>query len=133
MRSSWTTMPRTTRIARCWRKSGGIVESGGVQRPAPGYEMSRSCHSATFSTAALALPRRTRANPVMRSLVIGVRLWGIALAPFWAGADRLFDLAALGALGVADLRREALGAGGRRRDRLQELGVAVAGDDLRRY
>ena len=45
--------------------------------------MSRSCHSATFSTAAAALPRRTRARPVMRSVVIGLRLCGIALEPFW--------------------------------------------------
>ena len=45
--------------------------------------MSRSCHRATFSTAAEALPRSTRASPVMRSLVIGLRLWGIALEPFW--------------------------------------------------
>ena len=44
--------------------------------------MSRSCHSATFSTAALALPRRTRARPVIRSVVIGFRLCGMALEPF---------------------------------------------------
>ena len=44
--------------------------------------MSRSCHRATFSTAAWALPRSTRARPVMRSVVIGLRLWGIALEPF---------------------------------------------------
>ena len=44
--------------------------------------MSRSCHSATFSTAAWALPRSTRARPQMRSLTIGLRLCGIALEPF---------------------------------------------------
>ena len=43
--------------------------------------MSRSCQSAT-STAACALPRSTRASPVMRSVVIGLRLCGIALDPF---------------------------------------------------
>ena len=46
--------------------------------------MSRSCHSATFSTPACALPRSTRARPVMRSVVIGLRLCGIALEPFCA-------------------------------------------------
>src|ERR671926_289242 len=56
-----------------------MVESGRITRSAPECEMSRSCHSATFSTAALALPRRTRASPLMRSEVIGLRLWGIAL------------------------------------------------------
>ncbi len=44
--------------------------------------MSRSCHSATFSKAAWALPRNTRANPEICSLLIGLRLCGIALEPF---------------------------------------------------
>src|SRR5256885_5501115 len=39
----------------------------------------RSCQSATFSSAAIAFPRRTRARPVRRSLVIGLRLCGMAL------------------------------------------------------
>ncbi len=45
--------------------------------------MSRSCHSATFSSATTALPRSTRARPEMRSHVIGLRLCGIADEPFW--------------------------------------------------
>ncbi len=45
--------------------------------------MSRSCQSATFSRAATALPRSTRARPVRRSQVIGLRLCGMALEPFW--------------------------------------------------
>ena len=49
-----------------------------------------------------------------------------------AGAERLLDLAHLGALEVADLGREALEAGAGERDRLQQLGVAVARDDLGR-
>ena len=53
-------------------------------RSAPEWLMSRSCQSATFSTAAWALPRSTRASPVIRSVVIGLRLWGIALEPFCA-------------------------------------------------
>ena len=44
--------------------------------------MSRSCHSATSSSAATAWPRMTRARPLMRSAVMGLRLWGIALEPF---------------------------------------------------
>ena len=66
----------------------------------------------------------------MRSDVIGLRLCGIALEPFWPGAERLLDLAHLGALEVADLGREALEPGAGERDRLQQLGVAVARDDL---
>ena len=45
--------------------------------------MSRSCQRATFSRAAMALPRRTRARPVRRSHVMGLRLCGMALLPFW--------------------------------------------------
>ena len=45
-------------------------------------EMSRSCHSATSSMAAMALPRRMRARPAICSDVIGFRLCGIAEEPF---------------------------------------------------
>ena len=93
--------------------------------------MSRSCHSATFSSPTWALPRRTRARPQMRSQTTGLRLCGIALEPFWPLPERLLDLAHLGALQVADLGREALQAGAGQRDRGQQLGVAVARDDLR--
>ena len=94
--------------------------------------MSRSCQSATFSTAAWALPRSTRARPVIRSVVIGLRLCGIALEPFCCPArNGSSRLAHLGALQVADLGREPLEPGAGERDRLQELGVAVARDDLR--
>ena len=45
--------------------------------------MSRSCHSATFSSPTWALPRSTRASPQIRSQTTGLRLCGIALEPFW--------------------------------------------------
>ena len=44
--------------------------------------MSRSCHSATFSSAAIALARTSRARPVICSHPIGLRLCGIADEPF---------------------------------------------------
>ena len=47
-----------------------------------------------------------------------------------ARLERLLDLAHLGALEVADLLREALEPGAGERDRAQQLGVAVARDDL---
>src|SRR5471032_1850864 len=50
------------------------------------WEMSRSCQSATFSSAATALPRMTRARPLSFSPVIGLRLCGMALLPFWPAA-----------------------------------------------
>ena len=50
-------------------------------------EMSRSCHSATFSSAASALARTIRASPVICSQPIGLRLCGIADDPFWPFAN----------------------------------------------
>ena len=49
--------------------------------------MSRSCQSGTFSKPTTALPRSTRARPLMRSQVIGLRLCGIAEEPFWPRAN----------------------------------------------
>ena len=94
--------------------------------------MSRSCHSATFSSAAWALPRSTRASPEIRSLLIGLRLCGIALEPFCPARNGSCDLAHLRALQMPDLGREPLQAGAGERDRAEQLGVAVARDDLRR-
>ena len=91
-------------------------------------EMSRSCHSATSSSAACRLPRSTRASP--RELL---RLHRVALvrhrarALLLALAERLLGLAHLGALQVPDLERERLDARAERRARVQHLGVAVAG------
>ena len=45
--------------------------------------MSRSCQSVTSSSAAWALPRRIRASPTTCSDLIGLRLCGIELEPFW--------------------------------------------------
>ena len=93
--------------------------------------MSRSCHSATSSRAAWALPRSTRASPEICSLrdrVALVRHRARALLP---GAKRLLQLAHLRALQVTDLGRQPLQARARQGDRLHELGVAIARDDLR--
>ena len=63
-------------------KWSAIVESGRITRSADECEMSRSCQSTVFSSAACRLPRITRARPVTRSHRTGFRLWGIALEPF---------------------------------------------------
>jgi hypothetical protein len=44
--------------------------------------MSRSCHSATFSSPTVAAARTTRASPQIRSATTGFRLCGIADEPF---------------------------------------------------
>ena len=94
--------------------------------------MSRSCQSATFSSPACALPRSTRASPVIRSDDDRVALVGHRARALLALPERLLDLAHLGALEVPDLGREPLERGARERDRAQQLGVAVARHDLRR-
>ena len=53
-----------------------------MMRSALEWLMSRSCQSATFSSAARAFPRTTRASPLKRSPVIGLRLCGMAELPF---------------------------------------------------
>ena len=92
--------------------------------------MSRSCHSATSSSARLGVAAehaREAGDALGRDRVALVRHRARALL---AGAERLLHLADLGALEVADLGREALQPGARERDRLQHLGVAVARHDL---
>ncbi len=53
-------------------------------------------------------PRTTRASPQMRSLRIGLRLCGIARRALLALAERLLQLAHLGALPVPHLERDRL-------------------------
>ena len=95
--------------------------------------MSRSCHSATSSSAAAAFPRRTRARPVTCSDLIGLRLWGIALEPFWPrpNGSRTSPTSVRARWRISVAKRSKPGAG--QRDRLQELGVAVTRHHLGRH
>ena len=68
-------------------KSSNPVASGKITRSADECEMSRSCQSATFSSAACAFPRITRASPEIRSHTTGFRLCGMALEPFCPSAN----------------------------------------------
>ena len=49
--------------------------------------MSRSCQSATFSSAGITAERTSRARPVRFSVRIGLRLCGMADEPFWPGSN----------------------------------------------
>ena len=71
------------RVKRRSMWSSAMKLSGRMTRSTDECEMSRSCHSATFSSAAIALPRSSRARPVICSQPIGLRLCGIADEPFW--------------------------------------------------
>ena len=131
IRSAWTVIPRTTRSASARIWSSRIVESGRMIRSAEECVMSRSCHSATFSSPTWALPRRTRARPQIRSLTTGLRLCGIALEPFWplpnGSSTSRTSVRCRWRISVAKRSRPAP----RQRDRGQKLRVAIARDDLR--
>ena len=94
--------------------------------------MSRSCQSATSSSAGTTAARTMRARPQRFSLRIGLRLWGIALEPFWPDGERLLGLADLAPLPVAHVRREPLDRRRDERERREERRVPIARDDLRR-
>ena len=64
-------------------KSARPVASGPITRSTDECEMSRSCQSATSSSAALAYERSRRAMPHRFSDRIGFFLCGIADEPFW--------------------------------------------------
>ena len=63
-------------------KSKCTVASGPMPRSTDEWEMSRSCHKATFSIAGTTHIRTRRARPVRFSVRMGLRLWGIADEPF---------------------------------------------------
>ena len=94
--------------------------------------MSRSCQSAMFSSAddgVAAQDAGQAGDPLARDRVALVRHRGRALL---AARERLLGLAHLGALQVADLGREPLERRAEHASVVQQRGVAVARDDLRR-
>jgi len=63
-------------------KSSAVVASGAMTRSTEEWEISRSCHNATFSSAGMTVERISRARPVRFSASTGLRLCGIAEEPF---------------------------------------------------
>ena len=93
--------------------------------------MSRSCHSATFSSAACAWPRITRASPRHALAHDRVPLVRHRARALLARGERLLDLADLGPGEVPDLGGDRVERGGADRERRHVLGVPVALDHLR--
>ncbi len=94
--------------------------------------MSRSCQRATFSSPTMRVrPHHPRdpADALGRDRVALVRHRRRALL---TAAERLLHLAHLGARQMADLGREAVERRGEQRERREQLGVAVALQDLGR-
>src|SRR3990172_9369010 len=107
-----------------------MVESGRMTRSTEEWLISRSCHSATFSRAARALVRTSRARPLTFSLPTGLRLCGMELEPFWPSANgssasrisvRWRDRIALEAEQAADLLLDVRVDVGERADRPRDL------------
>ena len=107
--------------------------SGRITRSTDECEMSRSCHSATFSIAAIALPRSSRARPTICSQPIGLRLCGIADEPFcpFANGSSTSPISVFcrPRISSANFSRRRGGD----RERAHQLGVAIALDHLRRH
>ena len=80
--SGWTTSFSTTPASRVSAKSSVTVASGPIARSTEECDMSRSCQSATFSSAGVTAERTSRASPVRFSVRTGLRLCGIAEDPF---------------------------------------------------
>ena len=94
--------------------------------------MSRSCQRATFSSPTSAAARTTRASPQIRSATIGLRLCGIADEPFWPLPNGSWTSAtsvrARWRISSANLSSEEAASA----SAVEQLGVAVALEDLRR-
>ena len=114
------------------RKSVRMNESGKMTRSAEEWEMSRSCQRATFSRPTWALARTRRARPGDPLAADGVLLVGHRRGALLALGERLFELEDLGPLEVADLDGELLDRGGEEGQGREDLGVAVALEDLGR-
>ena len=76
--------------------------------------------------------RTTRASPQIRSATTGFRLCGIADEPFWPRPNGSCTSRDLGAREMPDLERERVERRGDDRERREELGMAVALEDLGR-
>ena len=103
---------------------------GSTTRSTDEWLMSRSCHSAWSSMPASAKPRSRRASPARRSDRIGLRLWGIALEPFWPARKGSCS----SAISVCwrlrtSVAKRSIGPAGHR-DGVEEGRVTVALDDL---
>ena len=95
--------------------------------------MSRSCQSGTFSKPTTAAARTMRARPEIRSATFGFRLCGIADEPLFPAANgsstSRTSVRARWRISVAKRSSEEAHNG----ECGQELGMAVAGDHLRRH
>ena len=92
--------------------------------------MSRSCQSATFSRAARALVRTSRASPHTCSHETGLRLWGMALEPFCPSVNGSSASRISVRCSERISRGDLLERGGDDGEGRAELGVAVALHDL---
>ena len=94
--------------------------------------MSRSCQSATFSRPTTAFARTTRAEPADALGDDRITLVRQRRGALLTATERLLHLAHLGACEMTDLGREPVERRGDEGQRREQLGMAVALEDLRR-
>ena len=125
-------MPATMRVKRRSMWSSAMKLSGRMTRSTDECEMSRSCQSALFSNAAPALARSSRARPTICSQPIGLRLCGIADEPFcpFANGSSTSPISVFCRPRISSANFSSDDAGDRQRR--EQLGVAIALNDLRR-
>ena len=101
-----------------------------MMRSALEWLMSRSCQSATFSSAAIAFPLTTRASPLKRSAGDRIAFVRHGRAAFLARTEEFLRFQYFGALQMPELRRPAIDARGDERKGGGEFRVTIALDDL---
>ncbi len=121
-----------TWVSRASAKSSVTVASGAIIRSTEECEISRSCQSATFSMAGMAMPRTRRASPVTFSLRHRIALMGHGGRAFLPFRKKLFRLQHFRALQMPDLGRQSLHRRCDDGERRKEHCMAIARNDLRR-
>ena len=126
MRATFTTRPSTSVAARRTMKSASPVASGPMTRSTDECEMSRSCQSATSSSAADSYDRSSRARPHRFSDRIGFFLCGIADEPFCPLPKASFASPTSVRCQWRTVDRDALDGRAQPRQRLEESRVPIA-------
>ena len=107
-----------------------MVESGKMMRSTDEWEMSRSCHSGTFSNAAWVLRADHARQPADLLRGDGVPLVRHRRGPLLLLGEELLRLAHFGALQMADLDRNLIQGRSQHGQGGDVSGVAVALDHL---
>ncbi len=130
IRSGYTVSRSIMPASRASAKSSAIEASGAITRSTDEWLMSRSCHSATSSSAGThgGADHPRQAGEIFRQHRVALVRHG--RGAFLAGMEEFLGLAHFAALQVAYLGGQPLDPAGNHRQRTEPGGMAVARDDL---